>query len=758
MIEMKKVLSFVLVLSMVLGSVSMAFATTSNTVAKQPTVAKGETIPGVAVTLEVVDAAGLDANTSSKIKLSIENGAWASSVDKTDLDNVVIEDVAAFTAKTDDATSASAVKIAQKLDGNAKEALDGLTTATAINKNSVEFSFESNDDMVKGDSFVLYLNIAAAKAAGEVKVNIESIDGIVSSGTYTVAIVGTDTTITKVVEDKVLTGRTTAGVTAAGIEIRETAINSIAADVHEFKLTLPKGVEWSDSITAANFGGDMLGSIDNVTPDGRDLFVTMTAVSANDVRQVLTITPVIEVYKEAKLGDIAVQLRSLEGPKNQTIADEVGLVIANYCEEGVSVYTVDEEDLPEIIAGREFADFDSEVYEVEVTLEEVQEGSLIENKYIDFTFPEYVHVLSNAAISVQIDGDEIDTITSNPDGEEDGNEFEWTVSDDVTDGEATAVTFVIPVTVEANAPAGDLELTVSGAKAGVDETKIVVGKIVTPITAEFKLSDVKTGVQNQAVADIIIKETAAGMLWEDGTIELNIYENGQGIDFNAAEVEVVASELEIKDIDIDDETGAVVITIDRHSIKTPAEIKVSGLEVTLNRTPAECKYELGIGGSALVDNGAYEAGLFSDDVICEDYINVVTPADQGVNATFKIGESKYTVNGVEVAMDAPSYVDDNNRTMVSIRYVANALGVSDNKIIWNEDAQTATIFGKSTVVVKIGENQITVNGSVIPMDTQAVNKAGRIYVPLRYIANALGAAVEWNQDAQTATIITLANN
>ena len=38
------------------------------------------------------------------------------------------------------------------------------------------------------------------------------------------------------------------------------------------------------------------------------------------------------------------------------------------------------------------------------------------------------------------------------------------------------------------------------------------------------------------------------------------------------------------------------------------------------------------------------------------------------------------------------------------------------------------------------------------MDTVAVNKDGRIYVPLRFIANAFGAEVAWDQAAQTASI------
>ena len=104
-------------------------------------------------------------------------------------------------------------------------------------------------------------------------------------------------------------------------------------------------------------------------------------------------------------------------------------------------------------------------------------------------------------------------------------------------------------------------------------------------------------------------------------------------------------------------------------------------------------------------------------------------------------------------MDAAPYIDSHSRTMVPIRYVANACGVSDNNIVWNGATQTATMSGANTVVtIKVGANTITTSTGTITMDTVAVNKDGRIYVPLRFIANAFGAEVAWDQAAQTASI------
>jgi hypothetical protein len=91
--------------------------------------------------------------------------------------------------------------------------------------------------------------------------------------------------------------------------------------------------------------------------------------------------------------------------------------------------------------------------------------------------------------------------------------------------------------------------------------------------------------------------------------------------------------------------------------------------------------------------------------------------------------------------------------MVPIRYVANACGISENDITWNESTKTATINGLNTVVtIKMGSNTIQTSNGTITMDTVAVNNNGRIYVPLRFIANALGANVAWDASTKTITL------
>lgn len=82
------------------------------------------------------------------------------------------------------------------------------------------------------------------------------------------------------------------------------------------------------------------------------------------------------------------------------------------------------------------------------------------------------------------------------------------------------------------------------------------------------------------------------------------------------------------------------------------------------------------------------------------------------------------------------FIDSANRIQAPIRVIAEKLGA---KVSWDQNTQTAIIDG--TVKIKMGSNEITTAYGTITMDTTAVNKNGRIYIPVRSIANAMGYGV-----------------
>ncbi len=112
-----------------------------------------------------------------------------------------------------------------------------------------------------------------------------------------------------------------------------------------------------------------------------------------------------------------------------------------------------------------------------------------------------------------------------------------------------------------------------------------------------------------------------------------------------------------------------------------------------------------------------------------------------------IGETAYQVNEVNRTMDSAPYIDENDRTMVPVRFVGEAL---EADVTWNADDQTVTVKdGDNAVVFTIGSNDMTVNGEVKTIDTAAVIKDDRTMLPLRAAAESIGAEVAYDNGVIT---------
>jgi hypothetical protein len=102
--------------------------------------------------------------------------------------------------------------------------------------------------------------------------------------------------------------------------------------------------------------------------------------------------------------------------------------------------------------------------------------------------------------------------------------------------------------------------------------------------------------------------------------------------------------------------------------------------------------------------------------------------------------------------DAQPFIDANGRTQVPARFVSEALG---GTVAWDAPSRTVNIIrGSDSISLKVGERAITVNGQSRQLDTAALIKQERTFVPLRFVSEALGAQVTWEAPILTATITT----
>jgi hypothetical protein len=115
------------------------------------------------------------------------------------------------------------------------------------------------------------------------------------------------------------------------------------------------------------------------------------------------------------------------------------------------------------------------------------------------------------------------------------------------------------------------------------------------------------------------------------------------------------------------------------------------------------------------------------------------------SAEFVIGMDQYFINNQTpgIIMDASPYIDSaSGRTLVPVRYLADSLGATTT---WDAATRGVTV---STAVYDIGmiigSTTLTVDGQAQTMDVAPVINNGRTYLPARDVANALGFSVDWD--------------
>lgn len=93
------------------------------------------------------------------------------------------------------------------------------------------------------------------------------------------------------------------------------------------------------------------------------------------------------------------------------------------------------------------------------------------------------------------------------------------------------------------------------------------------------------------------------------------------------------------------------------------------------------------------------------------------------------------------------------RTLVPIRKVAEALGA---QVSWDAGTATATVLlGTQVVLVTKDSTTARVNGQVVTLDVPATIVDGRTLLPLRFVSESLGKKVDWHPGAAGSAVISI---
>ena len=157
-------------------------------------------------------------------------------------------------------------------------------------------------------------------------------------------------------------------------------------------------------------------------------------------------------------------------------------------------------------------------------------------------------------------------------------------------------------------------------------------------------------------------------------------------------------------------------------------------------------------GTYLVETGYYSNSTSKFTSVVKTDVDVYKVNNE--NVYFTVGVDKYRIGAKEFDIDGGLYIDSNDRMMVPLRALANAIGVEDDDIKWNDTAKSIILEKDDRKIeVYIGSDKLLINGLEVKMNTEAVIKNSRTYLPLRSICEAFGRSnIVWDGTTKTVMI------
>lgn len=604
-------------------------------------------------------------------------------------------------------------------------------------------------------------SVIVTAGAADLKVNIYDSTNGVSNGDVIVAHVGVGGTSSYALATPTRSQGTVALGTLRIIENFAGALNVGTSTTETITVTLPAGVTWSSAdvkVSGGFLAGDVVAdSLSGFSSAGYSKAVFHIAAKSGTagrpaIAGIIDITPTVFIDLNASKGDIVATI----GGSNAFITPGT-VVIGKYGEFGVTAKC---DDPTNIYAGR----WDAKIGTV--VLSENVAATLVQGRTVNLELPEGCKwvtaptpVTTKSSLTLVKGGaDGILSGTSNRIATYNVNNASSGVASDVEFRQGT-------VAVPADFPAGDLNITFGGTAGAVgdDYGKVTVkaATIVAPITLTGATPSPTIIIGKQDQTDTTFDVVEAGV----GAIAAKFANNSQSLYIDAP-AGVYFSELpEISvtgDLKIDTngtklstDDKRIIIPITTSSATTASTISFKNVHFTLDRTVPEGSMKLSATGGAVDQWYAHAPADYALTAAAKGQVaNVTTPApdQQNKTATFVIGQSNFTLEGVEITMDVAPYIKD-GRTFLPIAYVAQALGIDAANVIWDATNQTVTLMkGDKVLQLKVGSATMLVNGAAITLDAAPEINNSRTCLPVALVAKAFGQSIAWDAATQTVTI------
>ena len=149
-------------------------------------------------------------------------------------------------------------------------------------------------------------------------------------------------------------------------------------------------------------------------------------------------------------------------------------------------------------------------------------------------------------------------------------------------------------------------------------------------------------------------------------------------------------------------------------------------------------------------NGVFTFVMPADDITIEIKETAKDIIDEEKCIILTIDKVVAKAFGESVTNDVAPVIR-NDRTMLPIRFIAEALGA---EVKWDDETDKVTIIKDGIeIIIFIGSAVAFVNNETVELDSPAFIENSRTYLPIRFVAENLGAEVKWNDAEKTVTII-----
>ncbi|QSZ27078.1 hypothetical protein ACETAC_09445 [Aceticella autotrophica] len=124
----------------------------------------------------------------------------------------------------------------------------------------------------------------------------------------------------------------------------------------------------------------------------------------------------------------------------------------------------------------------------------------------------------------------------------------------------------------------------------------------------------------------------------------------------------------------------------------------------------------------------------------------------GLADTPTIQPVKILFNNMPIDKEKSSSIIVNGRTMVSSEFFSDNFGA---EVKWEPITQTIIIQGKNVnIKLIIGKKEVVINGENRLIDVEPLLMFDKKMVPLKFVSEALGAQVKWNDETEKVEVIT----